>query len=137
MEFKTPHMIAYEKPEDNRLYREHATPFDLLKIDTTGKSIPELYQELNFLAREHFVEYCYRSKKNFTYRKFMSTNFHSRYYYLQQYLKGLASWLYNGMENIPEDLQIIMNEMPEYDNPWGTRANFDTLEKKEFFGKRR
>ena len=137
MESNIPHMIAHEKPEDKTLYLEHPRPFDLLEIDTTGKSIPELYQELNCLAREHFMEYCYRSKKNFTYRKFQNTNFYSRYFYLQQHLKGLAYWLYNGKENLPENMFMLLREEPEYDNPWGTRANFDRLENKDFFGKGR
>jgi len=130
-------MEAQEKPEDKTLYLEHPTPFDLLEINTYDKSIPELYRELNFLAREQFVEHCYRSKMNFTYRKFLNTNFHSRYFYLIQYLKGLTYWLYNGKENLPKKMLMLLREEPAYDNPWGTRANFDILEKKDFFGKRR
>ena len=137
MKSNPPLMETHEKPEDKTLYLEHPTPFDLLEINTNDKTIPELYRELNSLAREQFVEYCYRSKKNFTYRKFKNTNFYSRYFYLIQHLKGLAYWLYNGRENIPEKLQMILREEPAYDNPWGTRANFDTLEKKDFFGKMR
>ena len=129
-------MEIFEKPEDRTFYREHSKPFDLLEISTDGKSIPELYRELNFLAREHFVEYCYRSKKNFTYRKFINTNFHSRYFYLQQHLDGLAYWLYGGKENVPVELRLLMNKKPDYDNPWGVRVHSKTLENRKIFRRR-
>ena len=131
------HMEEQEEPEDKSLYLEHPTPFDLLEINTSRKSIPKLFRELNSLAREQFVEHCYRNKKNFTYRKFQKTNFYGRYFYLQQHLKGLTYWIYNGKENLPEKMLMLLREEPAYDNPWGPRANFDTIEKKDFFGKRR
>lgn len=126
-------MEIFEKPEDKSLYMEHPSPFDLLEISTDGKSIPELYSELNFLAREHFVEYCYLSKKNFTYRKFINTNFHRRYFYLQQHLTGLTYWLYGGKDNLPKELQLLMNEKPDYDNPWGVKVHLKPLEIRKIF----
>lgn len=126
-------MKIFEKPDDKTLYQEHPSPFDLLEISTDGKSISELYRELNFLAREHFVEYCYLSKKNFTYRKFINTNFYSRYFYLQQHLNGLAYWLFGGQDNLPMELQLLMNEKPNYDNPWGVRVHSKSLKIRKIF----
>lgn len=115
------------KTDDLMAYINNPEPFSLLEIETRGKSITTLYQELHFRALEEFKEHCYRSKKNYTYSMFQHTIFHRRYRFLRHHLDKLSIWLYENENLIPEELQQAKVYKPQFINPWGVQEFTDQL----------
>lgn len=128
-------MTESPEAENLRSGSRFEKPFELLGINTTGKSVSELYRELNFRAREEFKEHCYRSKKNYTRGQFSKTLFYKRYYFLRKHLNEITTWLYNGKEEMPKELKLIMKEKVDYSNPWGTGSAIVESRKNDFLGK--
>lgn len=128
--------MAPEK-ENSGYYGRHPRPFELLGIDASGKTLAELYPELNFRAEEEFKEHCYRSMKNYTCRMFRKTAFFKRYRFLRRYLDELSLWLYEKKEFFPERLKAVRARLPLFINPWGVREYPKQLSKKPYFRKKK
>ena len=111
--------------EDPEEYKKLSQPFELLEIDVKHKTITQLYQELNFKAREEYFEHCYRSKKSYNRARFTQSIFYKRFIFLKVHLRDLSYWLYGNSESMPGELLSAMKAAPDYHNPWGinTRKN--------------
>lgn len=108
--------------EDPEEYRKLSQPFELLEIDAEHKTITHLYQELNFRAREEYLEHCYRSKKSYNRAMFTQSIFYKRFIFLKVHLRELSYWLYENRESMPEELLNAMKAAPDYHNPWGVNV---------------
>lgn len=109
-------------------------PFNLLEIDTTGKSISDLFRELNTRAREEFKKNCYRSNENYSRGQFSKSVFYKRFYFLRKHLREITNWLYKE-DGIPKELELIMKEKVDYSNPWVTEDAIVKATENDFFGK--
>lgn len=116
-------------------YKKLARPFELLEINPEAKTLTQLYRELNFRAREEYLEHCYRSKKNYSPAMFRKTIFYQRFVFLKRHLRELAYWLYGSREFMPRELVATMKTSPDYHNPWGVRVPEKRLKRSNYFRK--
>jgi|TARA_R100000501_G_C2608276_1_gene103488 hypothetical protein len=108
-----------ENPEE---YKKLTQPFNLLEIDAEHKTITQLCQELNFRAKEEYLEHCYRSKKSYNRAMFTQSIFYKRFIFFKVHLRELSYWLYENRESMPEELLKTMKAAPDYHNPWGVNV---------------
>lgn len=121
--------------DDLKNYINNPKPFGLLEIETSGKSLSELFLELNLRTEEEFTEYCYRSMKNYTDQMFRETVFYRRSRFLHRHLVELSLWLYRSEEFFPEDLLKAGKKYPPFVNPWGVKEYPKHLIPKPLFKK--
>lgn len=124
-------MEIFPKSPTSDSYLKSVEYFEHLNICIKDKDIAEIFREMNALASIEFQELCEQSKQEYVLRNFIFTDFFQKYAYLCRHLLLLSIWLYNGQENIPKELRKILDERPNYHNPWGKPSkNMSVKEKK-------